>query len=318
MRGRQLFLISILILFWQLTIYSQNKPKIAVIPKSETAAFWKSVHTGARLGAVAFNVEVEWKAPTKDDDVEQQVKFIEESISQKVSGIVIAPLDKKVLLEPVTKAMNNNIPVIIFDSRIEGKAGKNYVSFVGIDNKKAGKLAAEEMLKLMKGKNRIIVLRYSFSVSNISAREEGFIETMSKQNNIILDKDNYIGGSIDEVINSCMKLEDKLKSANGVFCSYEHATLAMLTVLRRINMIGKIRFVGFDTPNIAIEALKNGEIDVLIAQDPSQIGFQCLKTIVDYIRGKSIRPNVDIPVKIVTRKNLNEPEIQKILALPSD
>ena len=66
-----------------------------------------------------------------------------------------------------------------------------------------------------------------------------------------------------------------------------------------------------------IEALKKGEISALIAQDPARMGYLCIKTIVDHIRGKKIPLNVNVEVRVITRDNLNDPDIQKVLALPS-
>lgn len=62
--------------------------------------------------------------------------------------------------------------------------------------------------------------------------------------------------------------------------------------------------------------MKKGEINALVAQDPPSIGFHSIKTLVDNIRGKKVSANVDIDIQIVTKENLNNPEIQKLLALP--
>ena len=45
-------------------LFPQEKLEIAVVPKSNSAIFWKSVHAGVRLGAVALGgVDVLWRAP---------------------------------------------------------------------------------------------------------------------------------------------------------------------------------------------------------------------------------------------------------------
>jgi ribose transport system substrate-binding protein len=113
-----------------------------------------------------------------------------------------------------------------------------------------------------------------------------------------------------------MKINDKLKDADGIFCSYEQSTVGMLFALRKLNLAGKIKFIGFDTPAPAIEALKKGEISALVAQDPARMGFLGVKTIVDHIRGKKVPLRIDTDVHLILRENLNYPDIQKLLALP--
>jgi ribose transport system substrate-binding protein len=314
-----LLVISLFIISVQSSVLSQEKLKIAVIPKSNTAMFWKSVHTGARLGAIAMGgVDVQWRAPALENDIAQQITIVEGCISERVSGIVIAPLDNEALVAPILKAAKNKIPVLIFDSALKGKAGKDFISFVGIDNKKAGELAGEELANMMKRRGKVVMLRYAVSKSNLSNREDGFLEAISKYEGIsIIEKKRFVSGTIDEAMNECLKMEEKLREADGIFCSYEQSTMGMLQALRKLNLAGKVKFMGFDTPAPAVEALKKGEISGLVAQDPPQIGFHSVKAMVDYLRGKKISTTIDVPVQIITRDNINKPETQKLLALPS-
>src|SRR3954462_11330859 len=83
--------------------------KIAVIPKGTTHEFWKSINAGAvkaerELQQQGTKVEVIWKGPLREDDRDQQIQVIENFISRRVSGIVLAPLDSKALVRPVATA----------------------------------------------------------------------------------------------------------------------------------------------------------------------------------------------------------------------
>jgi len=299
-------------------IFSQEKLKIAVIPKGNLAIFWKSIHAGVRLGATALgDVEVIWKAPA-EDNLAQQISIVEQCINEGVSGIVLAPLDKDALAEPVAKASRKKIPVLIFDSAIKGTAGKDFIGIAGIDNKKAGYIAGEHLANLLGGKGKIVMLRVKAGQANISNRETGFLEAIAKYKDInIIEKNKYVSGSEEESTIESMKIADKIREANGIFCSYEQSTMGMLIALRKLNLAGKIKFVGFDSPTPAVEALKKGEVNALVTQDPARMGFQSVKAMVDHIRGKKIPTVIDVPVQLVTPENLNDPDIQKLLALPS-
>jgi ribose transport system substrate-binding protein len=300
-------------------VLPQEKLRIAVIPKSNTAMFWKSVHSGAKLGGVALGgVEVLWKASRKENDIEQQIIIVEECISEGVSGIILAPLDKDALAGPVAKAAKKKIPVLIYDSALKGTPGKDFICYVGIDNKKAGSVAGEQLAKMLEGIGKVVLLRYMVSQSNITNREEGFLEEIAKHKGMqVIEKNHYVSGTIDEAMEESMKIADKLKEADGVFCSYEQSTMGMLLALRRLDLAGKVKFIGFDTPAPAVTALKKGEISALVAQDPARMGYFCVKTMVDYLREKKVQAKIDVDVRVITRDNINDPEIQKVLALPS-
>jgi ribose transport system substrate-binding protein len=312
-------LAAMLISVLQCDLFTQEKLKIAVVPKSKSALFWKSTLVGARLGALAVSgVEILWTAPLSESDKEQQISIVEQCIADNVSGIILSPIHQDALAGSVSKAMKKKIPVIIFDSPLKGVPGKDFICYIGIDNKKAGYRAGEHLAKLIGNRGKVVMLRYVKGQANTTEREEGFLEAMAKHQNIqVTMKDQYTGGTVDEAKKVCKNLLSQIREADGIFCTNELSTIGMLFTLQEANITGKIKFVGFDTPAPAVEALKKGEIDALIAQDPSRMGYFGVKTIVDHIRGKKVPTKINIDVSIVTRENLNDPNIQKLLSLPS-
>ncbi|MGD1046727.1 MAG: substrate-binding domain-containing protein [Bacteroidota bacterium] len=309
--------IAFIIVGLQSLVLTQEKLKIAVVPKGKEAIFWKSVHAGANIGAfTSKNVEIIWKSPQTEDDRAQQISIVEQCIEEGVSGIVLSPVDNNALVESVSRAMKKKIPVLIFDSALKGKPGKDFISFVGIDNRKAGNLAGENLAKLLKGKGKVVLLRYVAGQANTTEREEGFLEAIAKEKGIqLIVQDRYTGGTIDGAKKAGMSLISQLKKADGIFCPNEISTMGMLLALRDINLAGKIKFIGFDVTIPLIKSLKNGELNAVIAQDPSRIGYQSIKAIIDYIHGKKIPSTIDIGVYLVTRENLNDPEIQKLYSM---
>jgi ribose transport system substrate-binding protein len=59
--------------------------------------------------------------------------------------------------------------------------------------------------------------------------------------------------------------------------------------------------------------LKKKEIDGLMAQDPFQMGFLSVKTLVDYIQGKKVHQLINTGAKLITRENLDDPDIKKLI-----
>jgi ribose transport system substrate-binding protein len=315
MKKTIIHLLSVVLLLYGLQSYlfPQEKLKIAVVSKGKESNFWKSVHAGANIGAITSkDVEIIWKSPQPENDRAQQISIVEQCIKEGVSGIVLSPVDNNALVESVSKAMKKKIPVLIFDNALNGTPGKDFISFIGIDNMKAGNLAGENLAKLLKGKGNVLLLRHVKGQASTMEREKGFLEAIAKEKDIqLIVKDRNAGGSIDEAKKGNMSLINQLKEVDGIFCPTETSTKGMLLALRDAHLAGKIKFVGFDASIPLIEALKNGEINTLVAQDPSRMGYQSIKTMVDYIRGKKIPLSINIGVRLVTRENLNDPEIKK-------
>jgi len=124
------------------------KYRIAVIPKGTTHEFWKSVHAGAdRAAKEAGNVEIFWKGPLQENDTDGQINVVQEFITKKVDGIVLAPLDSQALIAPVKDAHQSGIPTVIFDSGLGDES--TIVSYVATDNYEGGALAARRLAEVL-------------------------------------------------------------------------------------------------------------------------------------------------------------------------
>ncbi len=244
----------------------------------------------------------------------QQISIVEQFVEEGVSGIVLAPLDNTALQRPVAAAVSKKIPVVIFDSALKGEPGKDFVSFVATDNTKGGMLGGEHLAGLLNGKGNIVLLRYQVGSASTMEREQGFLDAIAKNPGLkMLVENRHAGATAGEAKTAAMNIIDQIKMADGVFAPNESSTFGLLLALRQNNLAGKMKFVGFDTSPPLIEALQNGEIDALVAQDPTRMGYEAVKTLVAHIQGKPVPGTIDTGVRLITRENLNSPEIKKLL-----
>lgn len=124
------------------------KYRIAVIPKGTTHEFWKSVHAGAAQAAKeAGNVEILWKGPLLENDTDGQINVVQDFITKKVDGLVLAPLDSQALVASVRDAKDHGIPTVIFDSALADDS--IIVSYVATDNYHGGALAARRLAAVL-------------------------------------------------------------------------------------------------------------------------------------------------------------------------
>ena len=298
--------------------------KIAVIPKGTTHEFWKSIHAGAKkaeleLKAEGINVQIIWKGPLKEDDREQQIQVVENFIGQRVSGIVLAPLDRRGLVAPVETAVNGKIPVIVIDSGIESKAP---ASFISTDNREGGRIAARELGKLLGGKGNVIMLRLQVGSASTEEREEGFLEVMKKDFPAIklVSTDQHAGATRDTAKRVSENLLNRFgRQVNGIFCCNESSGAGMLLALRDAGLAGgKVKFVAFDSGEMLNAGLLAGDVQGLVVQNPMQMGYLGVKSMVALLRGDKLAPVVDTGVGFVTKANFNSPEMADIVHPPLD
>lgn len=289
--------------------------RIAVVPKGTTHEFWKSVHAGAVKASKEDDVDVVWKGPLKEDDLKAQIDVVQSFTAQGVSGIVLAPLSDKALGSSVHAAVASKIPVVIFDSDLEGQ---DHTSFVATDNVAAGKMAAEQMVKLLGGKGNVVVLRYQEGSASTANREKGFLDRIKQEKDIKVVSENQYGGATTETAfatSENLLSAQKAASGNihGIFAPNESTTFGMLLALRKAGLAGKIHFIGFDSSDKLVQGLKSSEIDALVLQNPFNIGYLAVKTMVKSLHGQSVEKRIDTGARIVTKDNLESPDIKELM-----
>jgi len=300
-----------------------KKLTIAVIPKGTTHEFWKSIHAGClkaagELSAQGTQVDVIWKGPLREDDREQQIQVVEGFSSQGVNGIVLAPLDNRALVRPVEEAKRAGVPTVIIDSALASDA---IVSFVATDNRKGGMLAADRMGELLGGKGKVLMLRYQEGSASTQDREDGFVEELkNKYPNIqLISSDQYAGATRDTAKRASENLLNRFADTiQGIFTPNESSTAGMLLALEDIGKAGKVIFVGFDTSERFTEAMRNKQLHGIVVQNPFNMGYLGVRTMVEQLQGKAVEKRIDTGVTMVTPDNMNAPETQTLLHPPLD
>lgn len=295
-----------------------NRTTIAVIPKGTTHEFWKSVHAGANKAAKELDVDVIWKGPLKEDDRDSQINTVEDFITRGVSGIVLAPLDDTALQGPVANAGRAGIPVVIIDS---GLKGGDYVSFIATNNYEGGRLAGEHLAELLGNKGRILLLRYQVGSASTTEREKGFLDAIAKHPDLkVVSENQYAGATPESAVQASENVLAPLKGdqpgtlqVDGIFCPNESSTFGMLQVLRSLGAAGKVKFMGFDASSKLTDALRDGQIDGLIVQDPVNMAYLGVKTMVQKLRGQPVEKRVDMAPTLVTKQNMEDPKIKPLL-----
>jgi ribose transport system substrate-binding protein len=289
--------------------------QIAVIPKGTTHAYWKSLEAGARQAGADLNVDILYKGPLKEDDRAGQIAVVQQFTSDKVDAIVLAPLDSTALARPVAAAKDAKIPVVIIDSALDGQAGTDFVSLVATDNKLGGRMAGEQMAKILGGKGKVIMIRYMVGSASTTDRESGFLDVIKTHPDItVISDDKYGGATEDETEKMALTITDLIGTADGIYCPNESSTLGVLSAMKKKGLNGKIHFVGFDATPREIEALKAGDVEALVAQNPEKMGYLAVQAAVDAIHGKTVAPSIDSGIALITKDNLDSPDIQKLLS----
>jgi ribose transport system substrate-binding protein len=244
--------------------------------------------------------------------VEPQKQIVAKYVSRKVNAIVLGPLHSQALIASVDEATAAHIPVVLIDSPL---AGGSAVSTVATNNYKAGMLAGKRLGEVLGGKGKVALFRFMKGHGSTQPRESGFLDAIKKFPGIeVVSANLQAGATVEEATTNAKALLAQFGSdLQGVFASNLVASNGMLAALRETGSAGKIAFVGFDANDAEVDALRKGEMAGIAVQQPFMMGYLGVKTAVAKLQGKPVDQEVDTDVKIVTKENLETPEVKKLL-----
>ncbi|MHC4112360.1 MAG: ABC transporter substrate-binding protein, partial [Planctomycetota bacterium] len=281
---------------------------IAVIPKGITHIFWESIRMGAEKAGAEAGVKIFWNGPEREGNREVQIQIIEDFITQKVSGIVLAPIDNKALVPSVEKIYARKIPCVIIDSGVDTD---KYVSFIATDNYKGGVIAAKRMGRILNGKGKIVVVKYAPGSASTMKRENGFINTIEQEFPEIEIVDTKYGmDTVETALQAAEDLLTKNTGIDGLFACNESTSVGALRALQSHGRAGKMKMIGFDAGGLLIEGVKTGVVDSLVVQNPYKMGYTGVQAIIATLDGKKVERRVDTGVVLVTKENLETEEIR--------
>ncbi len=288
--------------------------RIAVIPKGTTHDFWKSVHYGALKAAEELGVEIIWKGTLDETDKQGQIKLVQNFALEGVDGICLAPIDHAALVPAVKFARGQNIPVVVFDSGLNGP--ENYVSYVATNNRHGGEIAARYLGKLLGGKGNVILLRYQAGSESTEQREAGFLDTLRKEFpeiRILSENQRANSDALEAKKRATALLQQFGDQVDGVFTVCEPNNRGMLAALESLQMAGKVKFVGFDSDPRFVDALREGKMHGIVLQDPVRMGYLAVKTMVQHLRGEQVPKRISTGEYLATPENMDTPEIKRLL-----
>ncbi len=310
------------------------KYRIAVIPKGLTHEFWQSIHRGAECAAADLSAEgvstaIDWDGPQKESDAREQINLVNLKIGTGINGLVLAPQDSKRMVDCVTQAVDRGVPVVIIDSGLDPEALKArpdlIVKYVATNNYNGGRLAAQRLLEVLakdgKTSPNLVLFRYAVGSESTEQREQGFLDYIEEQKKAgksitLLSTDQFAGATVDEAKKNAGPLLIAHKdNLDGLFVVNESSATGMLIALRSQGLNGKVRYVTFDSSEPLLQAIREGDVDGTVVQDPYRMGYLGVWTLVKHLEGFDVSAGgMDLSTGeyVVTKDNLDAEKTREL------
>ncbi|GAA2801081.1 sugar ABC transporter substrate-binding protein [Saccharopolyspora taberi] len=288
--------------------------KIAVVPKAIGFDFWEQVRVGAECAASKQpEVDVQWDGVTAESDVSGQQSLLQDMLSKgDVNGLVYAATDAKALADITRTATQQGTTVVNMDSGTNPQPPE--VPVFATNNVAAAEQGTDLLAKELGGAGKVAFIEFQPGTSTNETRGQGFKNGLARNPGLQLVAQQ----SSDSDYNTALQVTQDILTANpdlnGIYAANEPSVLGAAEAVRQAGKAGQVKIIGWDTSDGQIQALQEGVITGLIAQNPFKMGYSAVEAAVGRIRGGQQPPvDTDTGSMLITKENLNSPEIQKLL-----
>jgi ribose transport system substrate-binding protein len=133
----------------------------------------------------------EFKYTDGQGNTPKAIADLEALTAEGTKAIVDFPHDGKVMLPAITNAYKAGVTIVPYRVFPGGEAGVNYNNYVSTDFKEAGKLWGEWLMKILKGKGKVLTLGGPAANSQSTEEYEGMAEAIEGSEIELLGEQPY-------------------------------------------------------------------------------------------------------------------------------
>lgn len=248
------------------------------IVKTVNSDYWQTCLKGGQQAQQQLGLQgLQFTGANSEANIQGQIALVEDALAKKPDFLVLAPTSATALDASIDKVYKAGIKVILIDSSANTDS---YQSFLATDNHAGGVLAAKTLAAAIKkktgaAKGQVAYSTFLSGVGSLTARDKGFTDGLKDYPDLQLVAHKDAGGDQStKPIGIVADTLTRFPNLVGFFADNLYTLQGAATAFRenKVNK-AKVSLVGFDPSPELVTAIKAGNVDGIILQDPYQMGY---------------------------------------------
>jgi ribose transport system substrate-binding protein len=271
--------------------------------------YWRDVEAGVKSAAQHFKIDLEYLTPegaaAEKEITVWQLAAIERLAKDKdLKSVAVAILNYSRANAAIKTLISAGLPVITFDNDAPD-SGRAF--FIGTNNQVAGQTCGYQLAKLVGFEGKIVIDTPTMEGYGCIARLAGFRSGISRYDKIEIVK-TVCGGEDPDIMRKAADATVKqIPDLRGIFCAAGTSAKVNASAVERAGKAGKIQIVSIDADADILRAVKNGTINMTLAQRPLTMGNR----VMSYLYEIAVR-GFDSVMKSIPESRMIDTGIQKI------
>lgn len=281
-----------------------------LIPGLSNDAFYVTMQQGAQTAAKRLGIKLVYQGSPYAFSPAAQIPYLDLAIARHADAILIAPTDKNALIGPIRRASRVGIPVIAVDTFITAPLA---VTNVRSQNARGGQLAADALARAIHFRGAVASISVRPDITTTDQREHGFVQRLRRYRAIQYLGTRYDDNVMARAVRTTAKLLARHPTLDGIFAMNGLSGDGVISALRAAHRARQIQLVEFDADPIQVQALRQGVVQALIAQDPWEIGNRAVQLAYRWVTGRrqAMKKLYYTGELVLTRKNVDDPKLKR-------
>ena len=235
-------------------------------------------------------------------DVALQINQIEDLIAQGIDAIFLNPVDWEGIRPALVMLEEAGIPIINYDTEV--KDFKYVTAYVGSDNKNAGRVAGQDLVKRFPDGGKIVILD-SPTMNSINDRIAGFEEAIKgKGFEVVAQQDAK--GDLETALDVTEDILQAHKDVIAIMGGNDPTALGAVAAAKAANKTD-IAIYGVDgSPDAKAAIAEGGPFVGTGAQSPISIGVKSVEVAYKILNKEKIEKRTPVETFLINKENVGK------------
>jgi ribose transport system substrate-binding protein len=297
----------------------EEAPNIAFLPGVEDP-FYRVMEKGIQAAAEDFGIEVQVAQFPATWGTSAQDPILSALKGQgNLDYIITAPVSTEEMIAPLQEAVDQGTKIITVDTFLgdgdyTGGPVTFPISYIGSDNQEGGRIACRAIAEAIGGEGKVYIQNTNPDVSSVSDRSIGCREVLAEFPGIEIVGEEYSLDVEDTAVQQTAAMLELHPDLAGIFGVNVFSAQGAGTAVLNAGLGGQVQIAAYDATQRAIELLNEGNVSLVLAQKPFDMGYLGVAfAMADHSGVTSLPKHVTTGFAIIDAENVADPEVARFI-----
>ena len=296
-----------------------EKPNIAFLP-GILDPFYQVMEQGILKAGEDFGIDIQVAQYPDTWGTSAQNPILDVLKGQgNIDYLITAPVSNEEMIAPLQEALDQGTKIITVDTFLGDGDYVNGpvtfpISYIGSDNQEGGRIACQAIADAIGGSGKVYIQNTNPDASSTADRSIGCREVLDSYADIEIVAEEYnedVEAIAVQQTDAVLQLHPDLA---GIFGVNVFSAQGAATSVQNAGLGGEVQIAAYDATQRAIELLNNGDVTMVLAQKPADMGYLGVAfAMADAAGVTSLPKHVTTGFAIIDAENVDDPEIARFI-----